>query len=601
MIARILLLALASPLSAATQASEAADPAGEERARPPGVSLGELQDLPLLALDGRQTRLGACTDGRVLVLCYTGVGCPISGKYGPRLARLAQGYAARGVAFLGIDASPGDSLQAIERQREELGIGFPVLKDFRQELTRRLGARTTTEVFVFDRAGRLCFRGAVDDQYALGAARPQPTRHYLVQALESVLAGAQPEWTESEAPGCLLTLLPEEQRKAGPTWSHDVAAIVQRRCEACHRPEQVGPFPLQTYEEVKSHAKMIASVVEDKRMPPWNADERFDGVFSNQRSLPAKERATLLEWIAAGMPRGDPAEDPAPAKWPTGWSIDDPDVVFTMERYQGDEDQSLDEALPPEGFAVPREGVVEYQYFTTKTDYPEDRWIQALEVRPGAKDVVHHVLVLIDDPANPSARIDFRTYLAVFVPGDTPSVFPPGYGKRLPAGATLIFQLHYTPNGKERFDRSNLALRFCEQRPDFEVVTSAVFNEEFRIPPGAARHEVRADVVLAEDTGLVALFPHMHTRGADFRYVAHLPDGSEQELLFSHYDFNWQESYLLPDPLPLPPGTRIECIGHFDNSADNPNNPDPSAWVEWGEQTFEEMFIGYFDTVKPVE
>jgi len=593
-----LLLLVASPLPVATSSCETLAPAPSA---PSGIAR-ELLDAPLVELDGRPTRLADhATGDDVLVLCYTGVGCPISGKYGPRLARLAQGFAGRGVRFVGIDAGPGDTLEEIARERRELGLGFPVLQDATQELTRRLGARTTTEVFVFDRGGALRYRGAVDDQYALGAARPAPTRSYLVQALEAVLAGAEPDPAETEAPGCLLTVLPEEETPAPPVFSRDVAPILQRRCEACHRPGQVGPFPLRTYDEVKGHAKMIAFVVEDRRMPPWNADERYDGVFANQRSLTSKERETLLAWIDAGMPRGDPSEDPRPIDWPEGWSIGEPDVVFELERHQGEEGEGLDEPVPAAGFPVPREGVVEYQYFTAETDYPEDRWIQALEVRPGAADVVHHVLVLIDDPAKPTARIDFRSYLAVAVPGDTPSVFPPGYGKRLPAGATLIFQMHYTPNGKERFDRSSLGIRFCEERPEFEVVTDAVVNDEFVIPPGAEHHEVRAEITLTEDTGLVALFPHMHTRGKDFRYVAHYPDGTDEELLSSDFDFNWQESYLLPDPLPLPVDTRLECIGHYDNSADNPNNPDPTAEVEWGEQSFEEMFIGYFDRVRPVE
>jgi hypothetical protein len=260
-----------------------------------------------------------------------------------------------------------------------------------------------------------------------------------------------------------------------------------------------------------------------------------------------------------------------------------------------------DEPLPERGFTVPREGTVEYQYFTVQTDYPEDRWIQAIEARPGAADVVHHVLVMVDDPNDERIGFDERSYLTVAVPGDTPSVYPPGYGKRLPAGATLVFQMHYTPNGKERFDRSALGIVFCDEAPVFEVVTDAVVNDRFEIPPGAAAHEVRATRTLGEDTGLLALFPHMHMRGKDFRYLAHFPDGAEEELLFSHYDFQWQESYLLPDPLPLPAGTRLECIGHFDNSSANPNNPDPSATVRWGDQSWEEMFIGYFDTVRPLE
>ncbi len=595
MLARLLSLLAALLLAPVAQACES--PA---RAAPVSASAAtELRALELIGPDGVARALAEFAPGfargEVVVLAFTEVGCPIADKLAPRLERLARefGAGASPVRFLGIDASLQDSPLEIARASAELGRTFVVLADARQELARALGARTTTEVFVFDGAGRLAYRGAVDDQYALGAARPAPTQGFLVSALNALAAGTTPSPAETEAPGCLLTLLPEHEFAAPVSYARDVAPILQRRCQSCHRPGAVGPFALSDYDSAKGRAKMIASVVGEGRMPPWNADERFDGVFANQRKLTAAEKETLLGWVAQGMPRGDPADEPAPRVWPEGWSIGTPDVVFSP-----DYDMLEEQALPSEGYAVPREGVLDYRYFTVKTDFPEDRWVSALEVKPGAADVVHHVLIALRE-ANGS--IDERSYLAVYVPGDTPSVYPEGYAKRLPAGATLVFQLHYTPNGKERFDRSQLALRFASEPPLFEVQTDAVVNEDFEIPPGAPAHEVREKMRLGEDTGVVALFPHMHLRGKDFRFVAHLPDGKQQELLFAHYDFQWQESYLLPDPLLLPQGTVLECIAHYDNSKANPNNPDPSKTVRWGDQSFEEMFIGYFDKVVPLE
>jgi hypothetical protein len=557
----------------------------------------ELRAIVLIDAEGQALPLGELVPGfargEVVVLALTEVGCPIAGKLAPRLERMAQELAPRGVRFVGLDASTQDSLADVARDSRELGRSFAVLKDARQELARALGAHTTTEVFLFDGAGTLAYRGAVDDQYSLrGAARPAPTQSYLASAITAVLAGTSPEPAETEAPGCALTILPAGDAPA-LTYARDVAPILQRRCQSCHRPGQVGPFALTSFDEAKGHAKMIASVLADGIMPPWNADARYDGVFANERKLPADEKKTLLAWIEGGMQRGNPSDEPAPKTWPEGWSIGKPDVVFEPEF-----DMRTKTAYPKEGYPVPREGVVDYMYFTTPTDYPEDRWIQALEVQPGAKDVVHHVLVAIQEKGG---GIEERSYLAVYVPGDTPSVYPQGYAKRLPKGATLVFQLHFTPNGKERFDTSKLALVFAKEAPQFEVVTDAVVNERFEIPPGAEAHEVRASRMLDEDTGMVALFPHMHLRGKDFRYVAHFPDGRDEELLFSHYQFQWQESYLLPDPLLLPAGTKLECIGHFDNSKANPNNPDPTQSVHWGDQSFEEMFIGYFDKVVPLE
>jgi mono/diheme cytochrome c family protein len=380
---------------------------------------------------------------------------------------------------------------------------------------------------------------------------------------------------------------------AAPVYARDVAPIVQRRCQGCHRPGQVGPFALTSFDEVRGHAKMIASVLEQGAMPPWNADARFDGVFVNQRSLTAAEKKTLVDWIAGGMPRGNPADEPAPKKWPEGWSIGTPDVVFTP-----DFDLLAQKPLPKEGYAVPREGVVEYQYFTVETHFPEDRWLQALEAKPGAHDVVHHVLTALKGAGT---SLDEKGFLATYVPGDTPSIYPEGYAKRLPKGATILFQVHYTPNGKERFDRPELALVFAKEPPEFVVESQTIMNRSFEIPPGAAQHEVRAEMLLSRDVGLMSLMPHMHTRGKDFQILAHLPDGESRELLFSHYDFNWQESYILPDPMLLPAGTKLECIGHFDNSKANPNNPDAGSAVHWGDQTFEEMFVGFLDTVVPLE
>lgn len=382
-------------------------------------------------------------------------------------------------------------------------------------------------------------------------------------------------------------------RSVAPTYSRDVAPILQRRCQSCHRPGQVGPFSLLSFDDARGRAKMIAHVLDLGVMPPWNADRRFDGVFVNQRSLTEGEKKTLLDWVAAGAPRGDPSEDPAPRRWPSGWSIGEPDAVLSP-----DFDLLAKQPLPEEGFTVPREGVVEYQYFTVKTAFPEDRWVRSFEVKPGSPEVVHHVLAALQSS---SGFLDDRHFLATYVPGDTPSIYPEGYAKRLPKGATVLFQVHYTPNGKERHDRPALAMVFADEPPLFVVQSTAIVNQSFEIPPGAPDHEVRAEHTFSADVGLLSLMPHMHKRGKDMRILARLPDGEEQELLFAHYDFNWQEAYILPDPLLLPAGTKLECIGHFDNSAANPNNPDPKATVRWGEQTFEEMMVGYIDTVVPLE
>ncbi|MFT7542177.1 MAG: hypothetical protein ACI9K5_003156 [Gammaproteobacteria bacterium] len=569
-------------------------------------SLGQLVGAVSVQIPGgEERRLASLTPeksngAQPWVLTYSGVDCPISGKYAARVQSMATEFGARGVPFIGINANPQDSIESVVAEAAELGLTLPLVKDVRQEVTRILGTTTTTEVFLFGADGELVYRGAIDDQYNLGAARPAPTENYLREALESVLGETTTETAETAAPGCKLTLLEQSELPGTVTWSKDIAAIVAENCETCHRPGQVGPFSLQTYERTKGWAAMIAEVVTEGRMPPWNAAPAFNGHFQNERRLSKSEKSKLLRWIEDDMPRGNPVEDPAARQWNSDWAIGEPDVIFEVQRVLEELDKQ-GELLPSAGFAVPRDGTVEYQYFSVRTNYTEDRWIRALQIQPGAADVVHHVLVLCDDPSLPmEARrenLEFNSFLAGYAPGDLPAVYPDGYGKRLPAGANLIFQLHYTPNGKERFDRSRLGLVFWDEKPIFEVITDSVINEDFVVPAGAENFEVRAEKLIDDETGILLLVPHMHTRGKDFRFIAHYPDGGSEELLSVEYDFNWQESYLLYDPILLPGGTRLECIGHFDNSDQNPNNPDSTVEVRFGEQTWHEMFIGFYDKV----
>jgi len=417
-------------------------------------------------------------------------------------------------------------------------------------------------------------------------------------ALRSGVAG---EPAETAARGREPSRLAEDLPEA-VTYAEHVAPILQASCQPCHRPGQVGPFSLLGYEKAKGWAAMIEEVLREDRMPPWNADREFDGVFANERRLGERDKELVLKWIADGMPRGNPEADPQPVKWPEGWTIGHPHAVVTVEnKVEIGRDGVVETPLDERGWEVPREGVVEYQYFSAQTDFASDMWVRAIETRPGVPDVVHHVLVWVDDPEDPGGwqeQDSFRSYFAVTVPGETPSVYPAGLAKRLPAGAKLIFQVHYTPNGKERFDKSSLAMIFSDEPPEREVYTDAVVNTRFRVPAGADDVEVRALGRIERDIELLTLFPHMHTRGKDFRFVLRLPDGAERDLLRTRFDFNWQEAYAFAEPVLLPGGSELHCVGHFDNSAANPNNPDPSVEVRWGDQTFDEMFIGYYDYIE---
>ena len=372
------------------------------------------------------------------------------------------------------------------------------------------------------------------------------------------------------------------------TFTKHVAPILYNRCVECHRPGEAAPMSLITYKEVRPWAKAIKEKVVARTMPPWLADPAH-GEFKNSRRMTEDEINTVVAWVNAGSPEGKPGEMPEPPQFETGWTIGKPDAVLTM----------------PESYPVPASGEVPYQYMIVPTNFTEDKWIEAAEIRPGNRGVVHHVIAFV-------AKTDKRGLvqrgeigvgggwdkLSGYAPGEQAKEFPAGTAKRIPAGAVLVFQLHYTTNGKAATDQSHIGLRFAKAPVTRTVQTGMAINAGFKIPPHADAHEVRSYWTAKEDVRIVDLMPHMHVRGKDFKYIAHYPDGRSEVLLsVPKYDFNWQLLYQPARNLVLPKGTKLECIAHFDNSANNKYNPDPAKEVRWGDQTWEEMMIGWFDYV----
>ena len=339
----------------------------------------------------------------------------------------------------------------------------------------------------------------------------------------------------------------------------------------------IGPFSLLTYEDAVKSTAMIKEVVLEKRMPPWHADPRW-GHWSNNRLMPQNEIDALVAWIDAGAPVGDAKELPPPVQYSEGWAIDKPDLVFEL----------------PQEVTVEASGVVPYRYYSVPTNFKEDVWIQAAEARPGNRAVVHHIIVFFRTAKEKVWRD--RGHVCGTAPGDPPLILPPGVAKRIPAGAELIFQMHYTPTGKVEKDRSQVGLVLYKGKepPIGFAETKGIMNPRFKIPAGAESHPVESSFTFREDVTLLWLMPHMHLRGKDFRYLATYPNGKSEVLLsVPRYDFNWQNAYSFAAPLKLPKGTKIDCLAHFDNSDGNPANPDPKKDVVWGDQTWEEMMIGW--------
>lgn len=378
---------------------------------------------------------------------------------------------------------------------------------------------------------------------------------------------------------------------AVPTFSKDVAPILYNNCATCHRPGEIAPMPLLTYQEARPWAKSIREYVASGKMPPWHADEPH-GVFLNDRRLTDADKNTLIAWVDGGAPEGNPKDLPPVPKFAEGWQIGKPDMVFSM----------------PKPFAVPAEGTIDYQYFTVPTNFTEDKWVQAIEVRPGNRNVVHHVIVYMKEPEAAPFLSGFNQVLpkmpqmnrpggagpgvmltAVAV-GSPPMVFQPGEAIRIPAGTSLIFQVHYTAKGKATTDQSGIGLIFAKQAPEREIHAAAFMNPMMKIGAGVPDQAIDCAVEFTQDSHITAMVPHTHLRGKSWEYRLIYPNGDSQVVLeVPHYDFNWQTWYMFAKPLVVPKGSRLESTAHYDNSPNNPSNPNPKIDVRWGDQTWDEM------------
>ena len=538
--------------------------------------------------DQKTIRLADLKDKKAVAVVFLGTECPLSNAFLPELSRLHKEFGPRGVQFLGINSNRQDTLAAVADHARKHELPFPVLKDAGNAVADRFGAQRTPEVFVLTPAGSIVYRGRIDDQFGIGYYRPgKPTRRDLAEALTAVLAGKAVTKPTTPVAGCLIGRVVRPKAAGAVTFNKHIARILQNNCQDCHRPGQIGPMPLLDYDSAVSWSGMIREVIEEGRMPPWHADPRY-GKFSNDRRLKKEDRAALLAWLDGGMAKGEAKDLPPPRRFPEGWTIGKPDLIVRM----------------PKAFDVPAEtprGGVPYKYFVAPTEFKEDRWVVAAEARPDATAVVHHMLIFVLAPGqrfNPDAP---GATLCGMAPGDMPLRLEGGLAKKIPAGGRLLFQMHYTPNGKAYRDRSWVGLIFAKQKPKHHVLTKPIHNRHFilrliKIPAGADNFKIEGDFTFGQDGRIVALMPHMHLRGKNFRYEAIYPDGKTEVLLsVPHYNFNWQSVYRFAAPPRMPKGTRIHCIAHYDNSDKNPHNPDPKKDVFWGDQTWQEMMVGWMD------
>ena len=518
------------------------------------------------------------------VVCFLGTECPMARQYGPRLNTLANEFAGKNVKFIGVNSNSQDSPKEVADYCKEYRITFPILKDPGNKVADQFGARFMAEVFVLDQTLSIRYRGRIDDQYQPGVSRIQPTRQDLRVALDELLAGKTVTVARTDTTGCSIGRVRTPVANSEVTFCKQVSRILNQYCVECHRPGEIGPFSLTEYEEVMGWGDTILETVDTGRMPPWNANPAY-GHFRNSRVIPEADQKILHDWVKAGMPYGEKQELPAVPEYASGWQMSrDPDLVLKMR---------------DRPYHVPAAGTVEYQYFVVDPHFEEDRWVSASQIIPGNRPTVHHGIVFIRPPDGSNVR--GVGYLTGYVPGQRSFGLPPGYARRVPAGSKFVFQMHYTPNGIEQDDLTQVGMTFIpESEVTHEVFTLLGIDQEFEIPPNVPDFPVHGNVGwFPKRAELLAIVPHMHVRGKGFQVTSRKGDHSDVLLDIQRYDFNWQHVYELSTPLKLESIDQLEFTAHFDNSRNNPANPDPSQTVYWGDQTWEEMAVVFFEVAEP--
>ncbi len=526
--------------------------------------------------------------------CFTSTSCPLSRKYLPTLAKLSKEAPAQ-VRYVLVNPIQSDNKENMRAAAQQANNAIYV-HDADGKMSQYLQAQTTTDVIVVDARRTVVYHGAIDDQYGFGYARAQPKQHFLRDAIESLLQGQQPPIAATDAPGCDLSYEAVKDTAGMTTYHGAISRIFQRNCIECHRKGGIGPFPLDTYEDVVAHAGMIQTVVTNKTMPPWFAEYskskktstiNHQHIWGNDRSLTADDRNDLLAWVQSDHPLGNLADAPKPVIFPSDWQIGKPDRVWEFSK----------------PISVQATGVMPYQYITIDTTLDESKWVQAIEIQPGSPEVVHHVIITLQIPGQgkkSSAEREENGLWAGYVPGQSVWKYPKGFARYLPEGSRFIFQMHYTPNGTATTDQTRVGVIYADEPPEHEVRIKGLSNHRIRIPPGAKHHREEASLKLPIDATVLGFLPHMHLRGSACRYEVTDATGTQEVLLdIPNYDFNWQLLYRYAEPRTFHEDDTITFTGWFDNSADNPANPDPTQTVHWGQQTFEEMLLGYVEYYLP--
>ncbi len=556
-------------------------------------------------VDGNVVRLGRDERMRAVALVFVDVGCPIAKRYAPRLNEIAALATERGVSFYGVLSDPDVGFARGRQYRDEFALKFPLLLDTSGELASRLQPTHVPEAFVVTSSDALAYRGRIDDWFAApGKPRATVTSHDFADAITAVATGNEPKNARTEPVGCEFEGW-DDTPPDDVNWARHVAPILNAHCVECHREGEIGPFALDTYKRARRRAKMIARVVEDGQMPPWHAREGH-GAFRDARVLGAREKAILRAWAKAKAPQGDADDAPPPPPAPAGgWALGKPDLELVM----------------PEPFDVPASGEDIYRYFVVPLELAESVGVVAFDFQPGDPAVVHHCIAYVDysgwarkmdakDPA-PGFTVFGNTEgllsgvgdnnvggIGGWAPGARPYRLPDGHGMRLEAGGDVILEVHYHLTGKATKDQSRAALYFAKKPIEHWVEGIVIGTNRLDIDAGDEGYWRHVQMKVPAAFDLLDIGPHMHFIGEEVEVMATLPDGTQKPLLAVDWDFRWQGVYVYREPVHIPKGTTIDAWFRFDNSADNPDNPNsPPKTIQWGWQTTDEMCELYLTIV----
>ncbi|REK12059.1 MAG: alkyl hydroperoxide reductase [Planctomycetota bacterium] len=515
-------------------------------------------------------------DKKAFVVMFTTLDCPLVQRYLPKLGEMEREYRDQGVQFLAVNVGPNDDIREVAYQAMRAECSFPFAKDFDGDVARAVGAERAAEVVVLDGDHKLRYRGRVDDQYRFGGERPKVGRHDLKLAIEDVLAGRDVKVATTAVDGCVIEYPQPREGDPSITFAEHISPLLQKHCQDCHRDGATeAPFALVSYDDAVDHSEMLLEVTKEQRMPPWYGSKQH-GTFTNLRGMSLEERHMIEDWVRADCPQGDMTKAPEPRQFSDSeWKISEPDLVLKTPVQK-----------------IPATGYIPYRYIILPHFFKEDTWIQEVQIKAENSRAMHHCnmayIKLGEKPSN-------KNFITGQVPGGDPMILDRNVGFMIPAKSSLVLQIHYVTLGEETTDQISVGLGYAREVIHKHLRNSQVTNLTFKVPPHAPHHEVSATRELKHDITGYGLFSHMHLRGKDMTFSAILPDGKKEKLLVvPNYSFDWQQAYRWPeDAVKFPKGTKLEVVAHYDNSAFNPYNPDPSDEVKEGPQTIHEMMYGF--------